>query len=251
MSDVNPPARDSDSKPPATTSDSGIPAPSDEYSLTVGPTGPTALHDHDPDSHRRDLRTAIDHGDCPEWRLETRIMPFTDAADYRFNPCDLTKIWPQANYPPIHVGRRVLDRNPANFFAEVVLMGRIFSYHDTHLHRIGPNDEQLPINARKVAVHSYTKDASITYDHAGAQPVHAPNSHRGPQADPQRGADLGWSVDAGELGRYAYEKHAEDDDFVQPGRLYREVMSDTDREHIVTNIVGHATTRSANKPSYA
>jgi catalase len=121
-----------------------------------------------------------------------------------------------------------------------MLMGRIFSYHDTHLHRIGPNYEQLPINAPKVAVHSYNKDAAMTYHHAGAQPVYAPNSYGGPEADPQRGADLGWSVDAGELGRYAYEKHAEDDDFVQPGTLYREVMNDTDREHIVTNIVGHA-----------
>ena len=80
----------------------------------------------------------------------------------------------------------------------------------------------------------------MTYRHAGAQPVYAPNSFGGPQADAERGKDLGWEVEAGELGRYAYEKHAEDDDFVQPGTLYREVMSDTDREHLVTNIVGHA-----------
>jgi catalase len=188
-----------------------------------------------------------------------QIMPFAEAADYRFNPFDLTKVWPHEDYPPIRVGRMVLDRNPANFFAEVeqssfspanlvpgiglspdrMLMGRVFSYHDTHLHRIGPNYEQLPINAPKVAVHSYNKDAAMTH-HAGAQPVYAPNSHGGPQTDPQRGADLGWSVEAGELGRYAYEKHAADDDFAQPGALYRNVMSDTDREHLVTNIVGHA-----------
>jgi catalase len=119
-------------------------------------------------------------------------------------------------------------------------MGRIFSYHDTHLHRIGPNYEQLPINAPAVEVHSYNKDAAMTYRHAGAQPVYAPNSYGGPEANPATGADLGWPVEAGELGRYAYEKHAEDDDFVQPGTLYREVMSDTDRDHLVANIVGHA-----------
>ena len=98
-------------------------------------------------------------------------MPFAEAADYRFNPFDLTKVWPHGDYPPIEVGRMVLDRNPENFFAEVeqagfspanlvpgiglspdkMLMGRIFSYHDTHLHRIGANYEQLPINAPKVA----------------------------------------------------------------------------------------------------
>jgi catalase len=219
-----------------------------------------AMTAEDPDFHRRDLRSSIEHGEYPEWQLEMQIMPFEEAADYRFNPFDLTKIWPHGDYPPIVVGRLVLDRNPENFFAEVeqatfnpsnlvpgtglspdkMLMGRIFSYHDTHLHRVGPNYEQLPINAAKSPVNSYNKDAAMTYRHAGAQPVYAPNSFGGPQADPKLGGDLSWTVEAGELGRYAYTKHAEDDDFVQPGTLYREVMSDTDREHLVTNIVGHA-----------
>ncbi len=219
-----------------------------------------ALAGNDPDFHRRDLWEAIARGDAPEWRLEMQVMPFEEAADYRFNPFDLTKVWPHSDYPPIQVGRLVLDRNPVNFFAEVeqagfspanlvpgtglspdkMLMGRIFSYHDTHLHRIGANYEQLPINAPKVEVHSYNKEGAMTYRHAGNQPVYAPNSFGGPQADPGRGADLTWMVGGGELGRYAYDKHAEDDDFGQPGTLYREVMSDTDREHLVSNIVGHA-----------
>ncbi|MDQ6750148.1 MAG: catalase [Actinomycetota bacterium] len=219
-----------------------------------------AMTAEDPDFHRRDLRAAIDRGELPEWRLEVQIMPFEEAADYRFNPFDLTKVWPHGDYPPIQVGRMVLDRNPANFFAEVeqagfspanlvpgiglspdkMLMGRVFSYHDTHLHRIGANYEQLPINAPKVEVHSYNKDAPMTYHHSGSAPVYAPNSHGGPQADPTHAPDLGWSVQTGELGRYAYEKHAGDDDFGQPGTMYREVMDDTDRDHLVTNIVGHA-----------
>ncbi|MEP6752797.1 MAG: catalase, partial [Candidatus Dormiibacterota bacterium] len=188
----------------------------------------SAMTAEDPDFHRRDLSDAISRGDTPEWRLEMQVMPVADAAKYRFNPFDLTKVWPHADYPPIQVGRMVLDRNPANFFAEVeqagfspsnlvpgiglspdkMLMGRIFSYHDTHLHRIGPNYEQLPINAPKVEVHSYNKEGRMTFNHAGAQPVYAPNSYGGPQADSDRAADLGWSVEAGELGRYAYEKHA-------------------------------------------
>jgi catalase len=219
-----------------------------------------AMTAEDPDFHRRDLFNAIAAGKAPEWRLEMQIMPFDEAADYRFNPFDLTKVWPHADYPPIQVGRLVLDRNPENFFAEVeqagfspanlvpgtglspdkMLMGRIFSYHDTHLHRIGPNYEQLPINAPKSPVDSYNKDGFMTYHHAGNQPVYAPNSYGGPQADPDKGSDLFWHVPDGELGRYAYEKHSEDDDFVQPGNLYRQVMSDTDREHLVDNIVGHA-----------
>ncbi len=215
----------------------------------------------DPDFHRRDLFNAIAAGNAPEWRLEMQIMPFEDAAGYRFNPFDLTKVWPHEDYPPIQVGRLVLDRNPENFFAEVeqasfspanlapgtglspdkMLMARVFSYHDTHLHRIGTNYEQLPINAPKSPVHSYNKDGAMTYHHDGAGPVYAPNSFGGPQATGDGGGgDLFWSVPAGELGRYAYEKHAEDDDFGQAGTLVREVMTDTDREHLVTNIVGHA-----------
>ncbi len=219
-----------------------------------------AMTAEDPDFHRRDLWETIARGEAPEWRLEMQVMPFEEAAGYRFNPFDLTKVWPHADYPPITVGRLVLDRNPANFFAEVeqagfspanlvpgiglspdkMLMGRIFSYHDTHLHRIGANYEQLPINAAKVEVHSYNKDGQMTYRHAGSQPVYAPNSYDGPQADPLRAADLGWTVASGALGRYAYEKHAEDDDFGQAGTLVRDVMDDTDREHLVTNIVAHA-----------
>jgi catalase len=121
-----------------------------------------------------------------------------------------------------------------------MLMGRVFSYHDTHLHRIGPNYEQLPINAPRVDVHSYNKDAAMTYRHAGSQPVYAPNSYGGPQADPERAGAVAWDVQSGELGRFAYEKHGEDDDFGQAGTLVRQVMGDTDRDHLVANIVGHA-----------
>jgi catalase len=188
-----------------------------------------------------------------------QIMPFEDAAGYRFNPFDVTKVWPHADYPPITVGRFVLDRNPSNHFAEVeqaafspanlvpgiglspdkMLMGRVFSYHDTHLHRIGTNYEQLPINAPRCPVHSYDKDGPMNYRHAGAQPVYAPNSHGGPAADPSKEMPSWW-VEAAEIGRYAYELHAEDDDFTQAGMLYRDVMSATDRDHLVTNIVAHA-----------
>src|ERR1035437_4795824 len=66
-----------------------------------------AMTAEDPDFHRADLRAAIDRGDCPEWRLEMQVMPFSDAADYRFNPCDLTKVGPHGDSPPIQVGRMV------------------------------------------------------------------------------------------------------------------------------------------------
>jgi catalase len=217
-----------------------------------------AMASEDPDFHRRDLWNAIAAGDAPEWRLEMQIMPFDEAADYRFNPFDITKVLPHADYPPIPIGRLVLDRNPENHFAEVeqlalspsnlvpgiglspdkMLMGRIFSYHDTHLHRIGTNYEQLPVNAPTSPVNSYMKDGGMTYRHAGNQPVYAPNSYDGPKADPSV-EQPSWLVEAGEIGHYAYQLHADDDDFGQAGTLVRDVMDDADREQLADNIIGH------------
>jgi catalase len=217
-----------------------------------------AMTAEDPDYHRRDLRASIQRKDYPVWRLEMQIMPFDDAATYRFNPFDLTKVWPHSDYPPITIGRLVLDRNPENFFAEIeqasfepanmvpgigpspdkMLLGRLFSYPDTHRHRIGVNYLQLPANAPRSEVHSYNKDGAMRYRHNGNQSVYAPNSYGGPQADGTRYPDAGWSV-SGEIMRSAYQPHAEDNDFVQPGNLYRHVLSQTDRDHLVSNIVGH------------
>jgi catalase len=213
----------------------------------------------DPDFHRADLWNAIRDGDAPSWTLKVQIMPFEDATSYRFNPFDLTKVWPHGDYPLITVGRMVLDRNPSNYFAEVeqsafepsnmvpgigpspdkMLLGRLFSYPDTHRYRIGPNYLQLPVNRPQCPVHSYNKDGAMR--HAGASdPVYAPNSYGGPAAASERYPELGtWSV-SGEMVRAAYALHAEDDDFGQPGTLVREVMGQEDRDHLAANILGHA-----------
>ena len=79
----------------------------------------------------------------------------------------------------------------------------------------------------------------MTYRHAGDQPVYAPNSYGGPKADPSKELPT-WFVEAAEIGHYAFELHADDNDFGQAGTLVREVMNDTDRDHLVSNIVGHA-----------
>lgn len=104
---------------------------------------------------------------------------------------------------------------------------------------VGPNFEQLPVNQPVTEVHNYNKDGPMRVHHNGGQPVYAPNSYGGPRADPRRYPDLGWQVEAGEIMRTAYEAHRDDDDFVQPGTLYREVMSATEREHLVSNVAAH------------
>jgi len=124
----------------------------------------------DPDHATRDLYEAIARGDYPSWRLEMQIMTLEQAKDYRFDPFDITKVWPHADFPPITIGRMVLNRNPENYFAEVeqaafspgnfvsgigpspdkMLQGRLFSYHDTHRHRLGPNYHLLLVNTLSV-----------------------------------------------------------------------------------------------------
>jgi catalase len=219
----------------------------------------TAMRAEDLDCHRRDLRDAIERKDYPSWRLEMQIMPYEDAANYRFNPFDVTKVWPHKDYPPITVGRFVLDRNPENFFAQIVeaafdvanfvpgigpspdrmVLGRMFAYADSNRYRTGPNYAQLPVNRPLDDVHNYNKDGPMRYQHNGNQPVYAPNSYGGPNADPQRYRDPSWFVEAAEIMRTAYEAHKDDNDFIQPGTLYRQVMTPTDRDHLVDNIVGH------------
>jgi catalase len=210
----------------------------------------------DPDLHLRDLAQSIAAGDHPSWTLSMQVMGFEEAADYRFNPFDLTKVWPHEDYPLHPVGRLVLDRNPENYFAEVeqsafepanmvpgigpspdkMLLGRLFSYPDAHRYRIGPNYLQLPINAPKAAVHSYNADGAMAYRNP-PDPLYAPNSFGGPRGDPGE-RDPSWEV-AGEIARSAATGRSEDDDFVQPGMLYRDVLDDDARARLVSTITGH------------
>ena len=221
--------------------------------------GAKAMFAEDLDYHRRDLWEAIARKDNPSWRLEMQIMPYEDAANYRFNPFDITKVWPHKDYPTIPIGRMVLDRNPENFFAQVtqvafevsnmvpgigpspdrMVLGRMFAYGDSARYRNGTNYLEIPVNRPINEVHNYNKDGQMRITHHGSQPVYAPNSYGGPRADSLRYRDPSWYVEAGEIMRTAYVAHKDDDDFIQPGMLYRQVLSPTDRDNLVGNIVGH------------
>ncbi|MER7156295.1 catalase [Streptomyces lydicus] len=213
----------------------------------------------DGDVHRRDLYEAIDGGNAPSWTLYVQVMPFDDAPDYRFNPFDLTKVWPHGDYPLIEVGRMTLNRNPEDFFVHIeqaafepsnmvpgigpspdkMLLGRLFSYADTHRYRIGPNYAQLPPNRPHVPVHSYAKDGPMRFEPSRAARPYAPNSYGGPAADSLRyGEPAGWET-GGEMVREAYTLRREDDDFGQPGTMVREVLDDAARERLVNNVAGH------------
>jgi catalase len=151
----------------------------------------------------------------------------------------------------------VLNSNPVNYFAEVeqaafspgnlvpgiaaspdkMLQARLFSYHDTHIHRLGPNYHLIPVNAPKYAPeNSYQRDGFMRVDINGSNgPNYWPNSSGGPAPDPTTG-EPPFEV-SGKAGRHPYTHP--NDDFMQAGNLYRNVMTDQDRENLVGNIVDH------------
>jgi len=211
----------------------------------------------DTDYHTRDLYEAIERGDYPSWTLYMQIMPFEDAKTYRFNPFDLTKVWPHGDYPLLQVGRMTLDRNPTDYHTEIeqaafepnnlvpgialspdrMLLARGFSYADAHRARMGVNYKQIPVNTPKVPVHAYSKDGAMRIRNA-TDPVYAPNSKGGPVADSGHHQPPSWYSD-GEMVRTAYTLREQDDDWGQPGTMVREVLDDGARKRLVSNVVGH------------
>jgi catalase len=217
----------------------------------------TRLAGEDPNHATRDLFDAIRRGEYPSWRVCVQIMPAREAATYRWNILDITKVWPHKDYPLVEIGRMTLNRNPANYFAEVeqaafspgnlvpgiaaspdkMLQARLMSYHDAHLYRLGPNYQLLPVNApRGVAAANYQRDGYMRFDANGAGgPNYWPNSMGGPAPDPTV-AEPPVELE-GAAARHPQE--LTDDDFVQPGDLYRKVMTEEDREHLIGNIAAH------------
>jgi catalase len=210
----------------------------------------------DPDHATRDLSAAIQRGEFPAWRLEIQVMTPEQAADYRFDPFDITKVWPHSDFPCIPIGRMVLNRNPESYFNEVeqsafspanfvpgigpspdkLLQGRLFSYHDTHRYRLGPNYHMLPVNAPKAApAANYQRDGAMNYGTMGGAPNYYPNTFHGPTPDPAA-AEAAFGV-SGMAARQPYIHP--NDDFVQAGDLYRQAMTDADRTHLIGNIVAH------------
>jgi catalase len=118
-----------------------------------------------------------------------------------------------------------------------MLQARVFSYHDTHLHRLGPNYHLIPVNAPKCALeNNYQRDGFMRVDaNGGGGPNYWPNSVDGPRPDPATG-EPPFEL-SGQAGRFPF--NFPNDDFVQPGNLYRKVMQDEDRDHLIGNIVDH------------
>ncbi|HEV6966746.1 catalase [Roseateles sp.] len=171
----------------------------------------------DPDYHRRDLWEAIESGNYPEWELALQVFTDEQAEAFSFDVLDPTKLVPEELVPLRRVGRLVLDRNPDNFFAETeqvafcvahvvpgidfsndpLLQGRIHSYLDTQLTRLGgPNFHEIPVNASVAQVHNHQRDG-----------LHRQAVHRGRVAYEPNSLGGGCPHQAG-LAGYVSQRHA-------------------------------------------
>ena len=155
------------------------------------------INGQDPDYHRRDLHDAIENGAYPEWEFGVQIVPEEDEHKYDFDLLDPTKLIPEELVPVIKIGKMTLKRNPDNYFAETeqvafhpghlvpgidfsndpLLQGRLFSYTDTQLSRLGgPNFHQIPINRSIAPVHNNQRDGIMRMEINKGQTSYHPNS---------------------------------------------------------------------------
>jgi catalase len=165
----------------------------------------------DPDFHRRDLWEAIENGDFPEWEFGVQIVEEKDEHNFDFDLLDPTKLIPEEIVPVRRIGKLTLNRNPDNFFAETeqvafhvgnivpgidftndpLMQGRLFSYTDTQLIRLGgPNFHEIPINRPVVPVHNNQRDGFMRQTVNRGQTSYEPNTLRG-GCPFQAGADMG------------------------------------------------------------
>ena len=216
----------------------------------------------DPDYHRRDLYEAIDQGDFPEWEFGVQLFTQEQADALPFDILDATKLVPEEDYPIRVIGRMVLDRNPDNFFAETeqvaflptnivpgidfsedpLLQGRLFSYQDTQLSRLGTvNFHQIPINqAKGCPFQNFQRDGHMQMAVPKGRANYEPNSlseageDGGPREDPKVGFRTAPIPVEGEKVRLRAESFA---DHYSQARLFFRSQTEIEQAHLASAIV--------------
>ena len=207
----------------------------------------------DPDFHRRDLWEAIESGDHPEWELGVQVFTEAQADKFSFDVLDATKLVPEELVPVTPIGRMVLNRNPDNFFAETeqvafctahvvpgidftndpLLAGRIHSYVDTQISRLGgPNFHELPINAPLAPVHNNQRDG-----------MHRQAIHRGRVSYEPNSLGGGCPFQTGEMGFMPFPEPIQGDEMrgkpekfaehYNQARLFFDSQTDVEKRHII------------------
>jgi catalase len=210
-----------------------------------------AIISKDRESHQRDLYESIERGEYPRWTMFIQIMSEKDAAKASFNPFDLTRVWPHGDYPLIEVGVMELNRNPANYFADVeqaafnpanvvpgigfspdkMLQGRLFTYGDAQRYRLGVNHHLIPVNAPRCPFHSYHRDGAMRVDgNHGGTLGYEPNSYGEWQEQPDF-AEPPLSVE----GAAGHWNHREDDDYYSQPRALFNLMNPEQKKALFEN----------------
>jgi len=208
------------------------------------------------DHATRDLFNHLASGKEAIWDAYYQLMPQSEAAKYKWNIFDVTKIWPHSDYPLQPYGKLVLNRNPANYFAETeqaafspghlipgiepspdrMLQGRLFSYPDTHRHRLGANYTQIPINCPySTKVNNQQRDGPMTFTTNGASEAnYEPNSVPGTSKQVPTSHIKKFYVDDWAA---RHPQNHPNCDYEQVGSFYRKVLSESDRNNLISNIV--------------
>ncbi|MFN2498268.1 MAG: catalase [Pyrinomonadaceae bacterium] len=209
----------------------------------------------DPDFHRRDLWEAIENGDFPEWELGVQIVEEKDEHSFDFDLLDPTKIIPEEIVPVRRIGKLTLNRNPDNFFAETeqvafhignivpgidftndpLLQGRLFSYTDTQLIRLGgPNFHEIPINRPVAPVHNNQRDGFMRQTVNRGQTSYEPNTLRG-GCPFQAGADMGGFTSFAERidAQKIRERSASFFDHFSQATLFFNSQTESEQGHII------------------
>jgi catalase len=207
----------------------------------------------DPDFHRRDLFQAIERGDFPEWELSVQAFDQVTADSFPFDVLDATKLVPEEMVPLRPIGKMVLNRNPDNFFAETeqaafhpghvvpgiefsddpLLQGRLFSYTDTQLSRLGgPNFHQIPVNRPRCPMHNFQRDAIMQMEVPQGRVNYEPNSldPASVRENPDAGFTTHPATQSGDKLRVRSETFM---DHYSQARLFYRSMTAPEQDHIV------------------
>jgi len=209
-----------------------------------------------PDYGIQDLSEAIEKGQYPSWTVYVQTMTPEQAEKFRYNILDLTKVWPHGEFPLQPIGKIVLNENPKNYFDEIeqaafspshlvagiepsadpVLQSRLFSYPDTHRHRLGVNYHQIPVNAPVCPVANFQRGGFMSVQSQGNRPNYQssiqPLSYKKPSYQ---------TVEHEQFigGALTQLSEITELDFEQPRVMWQKVFNDEAREHYVQNIAGH------------
>ncbi|KAI4840841.1 CAT1 catalase [Aureobasidium sp. EXF-8845] len=223
-------------------------------------------NNYSPDAHQKDLYDAIEKGDFPGWDVKVQTMTPKEAEDLwenqKINVFDLTHVWPQGQFPLRKVGEFFLNENVKNYFAEIeqiafnpahnppgiepsadpVLQSRLFSYPDTHRHRIGVNYQQLPVNQPRVPYRmgNYQRDGSMAFYNQGSRPAYLSSIQ--PTQFRERTLDLDRTHGHFAGKAVTFLSEIREEDFNAPRALYEKVFDEAARERLVKNISGHMST---------